>query len=189
MSSSSSQCMSFANCYLISIYIFLMHQEANTEKIFYGLDDIKRAQDIIIVCSWSPIGFLRKHFAQKIYSTHLIPCLQFWLLLFWHFRLRVKLTSCRWMKLAFVIVSACQMVHHQKYPVKSQTKSRLELFSDTAKRKSLLAIYISLYVAVPDSSLFICDLTHAHILCKARIRSINICGTAKTILTWWEFYS
>lgn len=109
--------------------------------------------------------------------------------LFWHFRLRVKLTSCRWMKLAFVIVSVCQMVHHQKYPVKSQTKSRLELFSDTAKHKSLLTMYISLYIAVPDSSLFICDLTHAYVLCKARIGSINICGTAKTILTRWEFSS
>jgi len=43
----------------------------------------------------------------------------------WHFRLRVKLISCRWMKLATVIVSAYQMVHHQKYPVKSQTETRL----------------------------------------------------------------
>ena len=43
----------------------------------------------------------------------------------WHFRLRVKLISCRWMKLATVIVSAYQMVHHQKYPLKSQTETRL----------------------------------------------------------------
>ena len=44
------------------------------------------------------------------------------------------------------------------------------------------------YLAVSDSSL-ICDLMSAYVLCKARIRSINICGTAKTILTRWEFSS
>ena len=45
------------------------------------------------------------------------------------------------------------------------------------------------YLAVSDSSLIICNLTSAYVLCKARIRSINICGTAKTILTRWEFSS
>jgi hypothetical protein len=44
-------------------------------------------------------------------------------------------------------VSACLMVPHQKYPVKSQTKSRLELFSGIAKSNSLSTIYICLSVA------------------------------------------
>lgn len=63
---------------LLLICIFLMYQEANTEKIFYGLDGIKRAHDVIIVCSWSPIGFfIVWFFLGKYASTHLIPCLQF----------------------------------------------------------------------------------------------------------------
>lgn len=40
----------------------------------------------------------------------------------------MKLISCPWMKLAIVIVSVCQMVHHPKFPIKSQIKNRLELF-------------------------------------------------------------
>jgi twinkle protein len=37
-------------CYISFVLIFaLIYQEANTEKILYGLDDIKRARDIIIV--------------------------------------------------------------------------------------------------------------------------------------------
>jgi twinkle protein len=35
--------------------LFFSYQEANTEKILYGLDDIKRAHDVIIVCSIFPI--------------------------------------------------------------------------------------------------------------------------------------
>ena len=32
-----------------SYKVLLLIQEANTEKVFYGLDDIKEASDVIIV--------------------------------------------------------------------------------------------------------------------------------------------
>jgi len=126
-------CNAWSFAILLLICIFIMYQEANTEKIFYGLDDIKRAHDVIIVCSWCPIGFLVAFFLGKICINPFDSMFAIWLLVyyfifFWHFRWRVKLISCPWMKLAIVIVSVCQMVHHPKCPVKSQTKNRLELF-------------------------------------------------------------
>lgn len=52
---------------------------------------------------------------------------------YWHGRLRVKLISSQWKKLATVIVSVYQMVHHRKYPASSQIKIRLALLSAVAK--------------------------------------------------------
>lgn len=36
--------------------VLLLIQEANTEKIFYGLDDIKEASDVIIVITILLLG-------------------------------------------------------------------------------------------------------------------------------------
>jgi twinkle protein len=50
-------CVHHPSQMLILLYYYqnslflLFYQEANTEKILYGLDDIKCAHDIIIVCS------------------------------------------------------------------------------------------------------------------------------------------
>ena len=99
---------------------------------------------------------------------------------FLHDRLRVKLISSPWKRLDFVIVSVCQMVHHQKYRINFQTKRRLQLFHTISiffvSLNSLCLLFHHANV------LLLSDLTLAYVLCKARIRSTNICGTAKNIL-------
>lgn len=45
----------FNNVYLLS-NVLLLIQEANTEKIFYGLDDVKEASDVIIVITILLLG-------------------------------------------------------------------------------------------------------------------------------------
>jgi len=41
----------FCNCKVL-VFISCVVQEADTEKIFYGLDDIRNASDIIIVSTF-----------------------------------------------------------------------------------------------------------------------------------------
>lgn len=42
------------------LILFFFLQEANTEKIFYGLDDIVGKSDVIIVCIPSTVQIIQK---------------------------------------------------------------------------------------------------------------------------------
>lgn len=91
-------------------------QEKDTEKILYGVDDIKQASDIIIViilstcclcwlCSPSVLSF-----SDYIFNFENLDVID---------RLRVKWISFQWKKLATLIVWAFQMEHPPRCPTKS----------------------------------------------------------------------
>jgi hypothetical protein len=84
---------------ILFILIFSSYQEPNTEKILYGLDDIKQVQDVIIVCSrYFPFFFVANPF-KPLFTIFLLAFFPFW-----HCRLRVKLINFQWKRLDIVTV-------------------------------------------------------------------------------------
>lgn len=112
--------------WLKSHYCFVANlQESNTEKIFYGLDDINGASDIIIVIFYDePLNIFMSHNHSAVLGW-LNWLSQGGCHLNFYCRLRVKWTSFQWKKLVSEIVWVSLMAPlHQSLKMNCHRKKR-----------------------------------------------------------------